>query len=218
MQPPTSAERAPRLAGRAQPTPNAAPATLASEREFAGNAGGAGRTISPGGPEESAGLYWIDVNESAGSGVRLTNVRVPPPMRESLRHAEQNLYTRAQQLVGDRNPKLHELTVQMRALDASKSGADLGLPALIALASALIGKSLHGGMIRVGGINLGGGIETIYNAASIVELAAEKGATSLLMPVATRRDVMNVSDEIAAKVDVRFYTDARDAFLKAISD
>lgn len=121
-------------------------------------------------------------------------------------------------LVSDRNPKQHELTVQVRALDASKSGADLGLPALLALASALIGKSLHGGMISVGGINLGGGIETIYNAASIVELAAEKGATSLLMPVATRRDVMNVSDEIAAKVDVRFYTDARDAFLKAIAD
>ena len=174
--------------------------------------------ISPGGPEESAGLYRIDVNESAGSGVRLTNVQVPPPMRESLRHAEQNLYTQAQKLVGDRNPKLHELTVQVRPLDAAKSGSDLGLPALLALASALIGKSLHGGMICVGGINLGGGIETIYNAASIVELAAEKGATSLLLPVATRRDVMNVSDEIAAKVDIRFYTDARDAFLKAIAD
>jgi ATP-dependent Lon protease len=174
--------------------------------------------ISPGGGDEAPGLYRIDVNESAGSGVRLTNVQVPAPMRESLRHAEQNLYTQAQKLVGDRNPKQHELTVQVRALDTSKSGADLGLPALIALASALIGKSLRGGLICVGGINLGGGIESIYNAASIVELAAEKGATTLLMPVATRRDVMNVSDEIAAKVDVRFYTDARDAFIKAIAD
>jgi ATP-dependent Lon protease len=174
--------------------------------------------ISPGGAEESPGLYRIDVNESAGSGVRLTNVQVPAPMRESLRHAEQNLYTQAQKLVGDRNPKSHELTVQVRALDASKSGSDIGLPALIALASALIGKSVHGGMICVGGINLGGGIETIYNAASVVELAAEKGATTLLMPVATRRDVMNVSDDIAAKVDVRFYKDAHDAFLKAIMD
>jgi ATP-dependent Lon protease len=174
--------------------------------------------ISPGSAEESAGLYRIDVNESAGSGVRLTNVQVPAPMRESLRYAEQNLYTQAQKLVGDRNPKEHELTVQFRALDPSKSGADLGLPALIALASALIGKSVHGGMVCVGGINLGGGIETIYNAAPIVELAAEKGATTLLMPVATRRDVANVSDDIAAKVDVRFYTDARDAFLKAIAD
>ena len=174
--------------------------------------------ISPGSAEEGPGLYRIDVNESAGSGVRLANVQVPPPMRESLRYAEANLYTQAPKLVGDRIPREHELTVQFRPLDPAKSGADLGLPALVALASALIGKSVHGGMICVGGINLGGGIETIYNAAAIVELAAEKGATTLLMPVATRRDVANVSDDIAAKVDVRFYTDARDAFLKAIAD
>lgn len=174
--------------------------------------------ISPGGADEGPGLFRIDVNESAGSGVRLTNVTVPAPMRESIRHAEQNLYTQAQKMVGDRNPKEHELTVQVRALDTAKSGADLGLPALIALASALIGKSLHGGLICVGGINLGGGIETIYNAASIVELAAEKGASTLLMPVASRREAGNVSDDIAAKVDVRFYTDARDAFIKAIAD
>ncbi|MGI8642612.1 MAG: protease Lon-related BREX system protein BrxL [Thermomicrobiales bacterium] len=174
--------------------------------------------ISPGGQQDSAGLFRIDVNESPGSGVRITNVQVPSPMRESLRYAEQNLYTQAKKLVGDRDPRSHELNVQFRAMDASKNGADLGLPALIALASALIGKSVHGGMVCVGGINLGGGIEMIYNAASVVELAAEKGAASLLMPVATRRDVMNVSDEIAAKVDVRFYTDARDAFLKAVMD
>jgi|GEM_PF-6952608 len=29
---------------------------------------------------------------------------------------------------------------------------------------------------------------------------------------------MNVSDEIAARVDVRFYTDARDAFINAIAE
>jgi ATP-dependent Lon protease len=56
--------------------------------------------IGPGGAEEGAGLYRIDVNESAGSGVRLTNVHVPAAMRESIRHAEQNLYTQARNLVG----------------------------------------------------------------------------------------------------------------------
>lgn len=149
----------------------------------------------------------------------MANVQVPNPMRESLRMAEQNLYTQAQKLVGDRDPRSHELMVQFRALDSSRSGADLGLPALISLGSALIGKSVEGGMICVGGINLGGGISTIYNAAAIVELAAEKGATTILMPVASRKDVFTtVSDEIAAKVDVRFYTDARDAFIKAIAE
>ena len=36
--------------------------------------------------------------------------------------------------------------------------------------------------VVVGGINLGGSIEPVYNAVSIVELAVEKGATASSMP------------------------------------
>lgn len=68
------------------------------------------------------------LRQSAGSGVRLTNVQVPPAMRESIRHAEQNLYTQAQKLVGDRNPKQHELTVQVRALDTAGVALILACP------------------------------------------------------------------------------------------
>ena len=45
--------------------------------------------------------------------------------------------------------------MQMRAFDASKSGAYLGLPALLALRSALLEKSLRGSLIAVGGLDLG---------------------------------------------------------------
>ncbi len=48
-------------------------------------------------------------------------------------YAEQNLYARSMQLVGDKDPRHHEFTVQLRAFDASKSGAKLGVASLIAL-------------------------------------------------------------------------------------
>ena len=51
---------------------------------------------------------------------------------ESISYAEQNLYSRAIQLVGDKNPRHHEFTVQLRAFDAAKSGAKVGVAALIA--------------------------------------------------------------------------------------
>jgi len=44
----------------------------------------------------------------------------------------------AKQLVGDRDPKGHEFSIQMRAIDNDKSGASLGLPVLLALSSALL--------------------------------------------------------------------------------
>jgi ATP-dependent Lon protease len=172
--------------------------------------------ISPGGGDENPGLYRIEVNEGPGAGVKILNKPVPPAFRESMGFAEQNLYARAMQLVGDKDPRHHEFTVQLRAFDASKSGAKLGLGAIIALCTALLKKSVRGGLIIVGEINLGGSIEPIHNPVSIAEIAVEKGATALLMPVACRRQLVDLSDDMATRIDIQFYSDARDALLKAM--
>ena len=175
-------------------------------------------TISQGGIDEHPGLYRIEVNESPGSGVKILNKPVPPAFRESMGYAEQNLYARSMHLVGDKDPRQHEFTVQLRAFDASKTGAKLGVAAILALSSALLKKSLRGGLIVVGEINLGGSIEPVHNAVTIAEIAVEKGATSLLMPVTCRRPLLDLSDDMATKVDIQFYSDARDALLKAIQE
>ena len=94
-------------------------------------------TISPGGLDEHAGLYRVEVTEGPGSGVKILNRPAPQAFTESVRYAEQNLYARAKDLVGDRDPRAHEFSVQLRAFDASKGGSSLGLPALLALCSAL---------------------------------------------------------------------------------
>ncbi len=175
-------------------------------------------TISEGGAdiEDNSGLYRIEVNEGPGSGVRILNNPAPSAFKESLRYAEQNLYSRASQLIGDRDPRAHEFTVQLRAFDATKKGSKLGVAALIAMCSSLLKKSVKGGLIVVGEINLGGSIEPINSAVNIAELAVEKGASALLMPVTARRQLYDLSDDMATKIDIQFYQDARDALLKAI--
>jgi ATP-dependent Lon protease len=175
-------------------------------------------TISPGGFEEHAGLYRIEVNEGPGSGVKVLNKPVPPSFRESVGYAEQNMYSRSAQLVGDKDPRQHEFTVQLRAFDAAKSGSKIGISILVALCTALLKKPLRGGLIIVGEINLGGSIEPIHNPVSIAEIAVEKGATALLMPVSCRRQLFDLSDDMATKIDIQFYSDARDALLKAIQE
>ena len=174
--------------------------------------------ISEGGADidDNAGLYRIEVNEGPGSGVRILNNPAPAAFKESLRYAEQNLYSRATQLIGDRDPRAHEFSVQLRGFDAAKRGSKLGMAALIAMCSSLLKRSVKGGLIVVGEINLGGSIEPISNAVNIAELAVEKGASALLMPVTARRQLYDLSDDMATKIDIQFYQDARDALLKAI--
>ena len=158
------------------------------------------------------------MTENPGGGVRILNQSPPAPFRESVKIAEQNLYARSSELVGDRNPREHEFAVQIRSFDAAKSGSQVGVGVLVALCSALLGKPLKGGLIIVGGINLGGSIEPVHNPIDVVELALEKGATTVMMPVSCRRLLVELSDDVATKIQTLFYADAPDALRKALHD
>lgn len=174
--------------------------------------------IGYGGQDENPGLYRIEVNESPGSGVRIVNIPAPGPFRESVKCSEKNLNARSKDLIGDRDPNQHELTIQLLAFDAARSGASLGVPVILASCSALIKKNLKGGLIVVGGLNLGGGIDPIYNATSIAELAVEKGATVLLIPISARRQLNDLSDDMASKIGILYYVDIKEALIKALAD
>jgi ATP-dependent Lon protease len=174
--------------------------------------------ISPGGQEEYPGLYRVEVTEAHGSGVRIVNRPTPPALRESIQVAEQNLVGHARELVGDRSPREHEFSVQVRAMDNAKSGAALGIPVLLAFCSSLLQKNIRGGLIAVGSLTLGGGVENIPNAVALAELAMEKGAETLLLPISARKQLFDVSDDVATRISFLFYSDAKDALLKALAD
>ena len=70
----------------------------------------------------------------------------------------------------------------------------------------------------MGEVTQGGTIETVHNAVTLAELAIEKGAKSLLLPVSCRKQLFDLSDDMATKLDIEFYQDGRDALLKALAD
>jgi ATP-dependent Lon protease len=67
-------------------------------------------------------------------------------------------------------------------------------------------------------VNLGGSLEALHNAVPLAEMAVEKGATSILVPVSARKQMIALSDDMAAKIDVQFYADPREALLKALAE
>ena len=172
--------------------------------------------VSTGTPESGPGMYRIEVTSGPGGGVRILNQPTPPAFRESVRVGEQNLYTQAKSLVGDRDPREHEFSIQMRALDADRTGVGLSLSVLVALCGSLLGRNTRGGTIVVGSLNLGGSVEMVPNAVAIAELAVDKQAQTLLMPVAARRQLNDLPDELWTKIGIEFYKDAADAVFKAL--
>jgi ATP-dependent Lon protease len=58
----------------------------------------------------------------------------------------------------------------------------------------------------------------IPNPVAIAEIAAEKKAQVLLLPVATRRQLNDLPDDIWTKLRIEFYSDATDAVFKALME
>ena len=171
---------------------------------------------SMGTPESGPGLYRIEVTSGPGNGVKILNQPPPQAFRESVKVGEQNLYQRAKEVVGERDPREHEFSIQMRAMDADKTGIGLGLPVLVALCGSLLGKNTRGGTIIVGSLNLGGSIDMIPNAIRIAELAIDKQAQTLLMPVSARRQLNDLPDDLWTRISIEFYKDGADAVFKAL--
>ena len=80
----------------------------------------------------------------------------------------------------------------------------------------MLEKHIKGGLIIVGQLNLGGSLDTIYNAVNLAELAVEKGATTLLIPLNARKQLNELSDEMITKINIQYYTDLKDCLIKAI--
>ena len=59
-----------------------------------------------------------------------------------------------------------------------------------------MGRNTRGGTIVAGALNLGGSIEMVPNAIRIAELAIDKQAQTLVMPVSARRQLNDLPDAL----------------------
>jgi ATP-dependent Lon protease len=56
----------------------------------------------------------------------------------------------------------------------------------------------------------------IPNPVALAELAVDKSAATLLMPVAARRALNDLPDDLWTKINIEFYSDPADAVFKAL--
>jgi ATP-dependent Lon protease len=57
-----------------------------------------------------------------------------------------------------------------------------------------------------------------YYAVNLAELAVEKGATTILIPLNARKQLNELSDDMITKLNIQYYTDLRDCLVKALLD
>ena len=58
----------------------------------------------------------------------------------------------------------------------------------------------------------------VQNPVAMAELAVDKQAAVLLMPVAARRALNDLPDELWTKISIEFYSDGADGVFKALME
>jgi ATP-dependent Lon protease len=91
------------------------------------------------------------------------------------------------------------------------------VPALLAFWGASLCKSLKGGLVVVGGFNLGG-LDPVHNAVRVAELAVEKEVERWRLPISARCQLYDHSDEMATKLTMAFHEELQDALLETLGD
>ena len=57
---------------------------------------------------------------------------------------------------------------------------------------------------------------SLANAVGIVKVVGEEGADTVLMPVSAREQLCELSEYMAIRINIQFYSDPPDAMLKAL--
>jgi DNA-binding MarR family transcriptional regulator len=169
------------------------------------------------GPAGTSTVSRLVVAETRGHGIRLLNEAPSAALRASVKTAKNYLYRHAADLVGARNPKSHELAVEVHPFDGRKVGGCCSVGLLLAFCSSLLRKQLRGGLVIAGEL-AGDALKPMAQPAEFVETAVREGARAIMMPVSCRRALADVSDEIATKIEILFYANIADALTKAFPE
>ncbi len=58
----------------------------------------------------------------------------------------------------------------------------------------------------------------VANAVQVAELAVDKQAQALLMPISSRRQLHGLPDDLWIRISIEFYRDVSDGVLKSLVD
>jgi ATP-dependent Lon protease len=163
------------------------------------------------------GVYRIETQVMHGSG-KFTpfGFTANGAAKESLRQALDYLKGNAQRLVGQ--SKVGESDIQLSVVELMNVGAPkaLTLAGLVAMSSALTGKSVQSQMVVLGEMSLGGNVQKVDGLAETLQLALDAGARKVLLPMANAADIATVPPELFTKFQTAFYSDPVDAVYKAL--
>jgi ATP-dependent Lon protease len=110
------------------------------------------------------------------------------------------------------------LDFHVEAVDLMNNGvqAEVGVAFFIAAFSALRHNPVTAATLILGDMSIQGNIKELRSLTEILQLARDNGVKRALLPIANKRQFLEVSSDIVEHVDPVFYGDPKTAAFKAL--
>ncbi len=167
-------------------------------------------------PEGKVGLYRIEVGTSAGTGKFKLAGGVDSSMKESITRAFGFLQGIKVPLGIASAFNTTDLHVEAIDLLTNRITCEAGIAVLVAIISALKKTPVSPAMVILGDLSIQGNIKALPSLVEPLQVAMENGAKRALIPLANKRNFLEVSGDVAEKVDPVFFSDPQTAAAKAI--
>lgn len=162
------------------------------------------------------GLFRLEVAAvKGGSGYAVTGSG-SRPVREAARTAYDYLRTHWHELAVEKPLEGYQLNIQVVDLQRTEGLIPSSTAFAVTVVSVMLDRPIAAGTVVLGDITVGGTTLATMGLADCLQAVAEQGARRVLIPILNAGEISSLPQEILRKIDIAFYTDPRDAVLKAL--
>jgi len=165
--------------------------------------------------EGKVGLYRLEVGMSAGTGRLKLAGGIAGELKESIQRAYGYLQGNKVKLNIAQALETNDFLVQAIDLLQNRATCECGVALVVAIISAVRKVSVQPGMVIFGDISIQGNVKGVRTLTEACQLAMENGARKVLVPVENRKQLLELSGDVAERLDPVFFSDPAVAVQKA---
>jgi len=162
------------------------------------------------------GLCRIEIGCATGTGKLKLAGGIEGTMKESIHRAFGYLQGGKVKLGIARDFDTTDFHVEAIDLLQNRVACECGVALIVAIISAIKRVSVQPALVILGDISIQGNLKGVRTLVEPCQLAMENGARRALIPIENRRQFLEVSGDVAERLDPIFYGDAPVAANKAL--
>jgi len=166
--------------------------------------------------ESRVSLLRIEVTASPGTGKLRTPAGMARGLKESLNRAWAYLQSVKENTGLSAAVATKDFAAESVDLSGGGAEAECGVAFFVAIMSALQNRSVEGDTVILGDLTIQGNIKAPASIAEPLQVALDNGALRALVPVANKKQVALLPEEVVEKLDIVFFGDVNRAVVKGL--